>query len=203
LLAAATGGADEVADVRQFVERSFPGKSWDAGPERIDSPELRETYPGLRFYFVASREPLPPGAYVHSVQETYRREKERVRRTKVTAVIGIDTKGRMFVRDNLNRGLRPVRTAKAARTSCIAVLSLAQAEVSPPGLFDSPAVTITPEGKGWKCSLTVRDRLRGEARFDAKGRCTRAEKWYVGPLPPSQPPPRQPGFPLDQPGTRE
>jgi hypothetical protein len=187
-IAAVPARADEAGDVRVFLRRSFPGKSWDAGPDRIDSPEIHAAYPGLTFYVVASREPWPPATRSHAAHETFRREMARIHRTKVTAVIGLDAHGQLFVRDYLNRGLRPVHTAADARKSCIALLSLAQAEVSPPALLDSPEVEVTPDSQGWHCKLTVRDRLQGEVRFDGRGRCIRAEKWYLGPLPPVQPP---------------
>lgn len=187
VLAGPLAKADEVADVRLFLQRTFPGRSWDAGPDRLDSPELRDAYPGMKFYVIASREPLPAASRSHSQQETFRREMARVHRTKVTGVVGTDARGRLFFLHDANDGLRPVRSLAAARTACIAVITLQKAEVSPPGLLESPEVSITPDGRGWRCALTVRDRLKGEVRFDGRGRCTRAEKWYVGPLPPQQP----------------
>src|SRR5689334_1254303 len=87
--------ADEPADlakVRAFLAKKEPGRKWDTGPARIDSPALRVTYPGLRFYYVFSGGPLPPGA---ASEESLRRFREAsdAAAKKLSMTVSIDEGG--------------------------------------------------------------------------------------------------------------
>ncbi len=52
----------DLADFRAYLEKNHAGKKWQAGPARLDSPELRKAYEKRRLYYVFSAPPLPPGA---------------------------------------------------------------------------------------------------------------------------------------------
>src|SRR5690349_2224992 len=83
----ARAGEDKAAPTKQdldafraYLEKEHPGKKWQRGPARLDSPALRAAYGDRRFSYVYSTPPLPPGANIGSVQEAHRRRVEEIRK---------------------------------------------------------------------------------------------------------------------------
>jgi hypothetical protein len=150
----ALAGDDEAARTKQdldalraYLTREYPGKKWQHGPARLDSPALRAAYGGRRFYHVYSSPPLPPGANLKSVQEGHRRRVEEIRKSYVALVVHIDAKGRVVPvrqpQDNSD-DLMKVTGDADARTAAAAILSLYLCDHVPPAAVDPGTVAVTP-----------------------------------------------------------
>jgi hypothetical protein len=51
--------SSDVAQVEEYLKKNHPGKTWEAGPTRIDTEEVRAAYGERRFYYVFSTPPVP------------------------------------------------------------------------------------------------------------------------------------------------
>src|SRR5262245_16262270 len=89
--------ADEPAEVqkkdvdafKKYLADKHPGKKWSAGPTALDSKELREAYPGKRFYFVHSSPPLPPGAPLKDLLERHRERMLDYQKNYISVTVAI------------------------------------------------------------------------------------------------------------------
>src|SRR5215475_11105046 len=64
----------DITQFQSYLQVNKPGKKWQTGPSRIDSEEIRKAYGNLRFYYVYSSPPMPPGAPLPELLEEYERK---------------------------------------------------------------------------------------------------------------------------------
>lgn len=172
---------------RAYLKKEHPGKKWQAGPTRLDSPALRTAYGDRRLYFVHSSPPLPPGANIESIQEAYRRRVEDIRTNHVSLAVRIDEKGRvvpLLKPKDYDGGLMKVAGDEDARTAAAAILSLHGCDHVAQTVVDPKDIAVTKSDKGWSCLYKGKSPFRGTVAFDAEGKCTAVSKSYSGPYPP-------------------
>src|SRR4051812_17914814 len=85
--------APEEAAFKEYLAKAHPKKKWQAGPTLVDSPELQKAYPGLRFVYVHSSPPLPPGANIPEVQQAYRNQVKDIQENYVSLTASVVKKG--------------------------------------------------------------------------------------------------------------
>lgn len=178
---------DGLEAFRAYLKKEHPGKKWQAGPTRLDSPALRTAYGDGRLYFVHSSPPLPPGANIKAIQDAYRRQVEDIRANHVSLAVRIDEKGRVVLLlkpKDYDGGLMKVVGDEDARTASAAILSLHGCDHVAPTAVDPKDLAVTKSDKGWSCSYKGKGPFRGTVAFDAEGKCTAVSKSYAGPYPP-------------------
>src|SRR5262249_2054553 len=84
---------DDVAAFKQYLEKNYKGKTGGTGPAKLDSKEIQKAYPGLRFVYVYSSPPLPPGAALPELIERHRRAMEEFQKKSISLTAAIDKDG--------------------------------------------------------------------------------------------------------------
>src|SRR4051794_18560018 len=106
---------DDQRFFRDYLSRSGMSELWTRGALRIDSPELRQAYPGLRFYYTYQPEPLPPGAPMPEALTRYNEAREKYRAQSLRLTVAIDDAGvvrALRTPADFNEGLTRVGDAK-------------------------------------------------------------------------------------------
>ena len=189
---------DDVAAVKEFLATNVVGKTWQRGPTRIDTPEVRRAYPGRRFFVVRSSPPLPPGAPLPELLEQYQRRLADYRENFISLAVVIDENGELAVAD-LNVAMMPINNEDDARVAAAAVFALYTTPNSPPGPVSADQVRATKTETGWQCQVDDKN-VMGSVKFDNEGKVTvvtkRPARLLVPPsalptaLPPSVAPPK-------------
>jgi hypothetical protein len=172
---------------RNYMEEFKPGKKWQTGPAPMDSEEIRKAYEKLRFYYVFSSPPMPPGADLPELHEEYARKMEEHQKQFVSLTMKIDEQGRMtpiYKAEDYNLGLMRVTTDDDARICAAAILSLYCSDSVRPEIVTAKEVAVTGSEKGWSCSVYRENAFRGEVVFDKDGKCVSMTKEYEGSVPP-------------------
>jgi hypothetical protein len=198
----------DVAAVKAYLEKTKPGKKWDLGPLRLDSPEIRTAYPQLRFYYVSSTVPGPlitGAAPPPQAVEAHKKASEERMKNFISVTVCIDAQSKVAAVD-LNTGLMPIKSDADARVAAAAVLSLLQERDGPihvpVGPLAAANVKLVKNKEGWKCTIPLPPTKlgftgtwggEGEVRILASGQLSGVEKRvslvapYNGPYPPSAP----------------
>jgi hypothetical protein len=176
----------DVAQVGEYLKKNQPGKTWEAGPTRIDTEEVRAAYGKRRFYYVFSAPPLPPrgdpppGA---EVLAEFRKAQAQFEKERVSLTIGIDEQGGITAYlkgEDFSQGLPKIGGEADAKVATAAVLSLFVADELGPRTVAAKDVTV---GKDQfvrfvlpsYCSVTVGQAgtggWRGGVFFDKDGKC--------------------------------
>jgi hypothetical protein len=178
-------GAD-LTKFRNYLEEIKPGKKWQIGPARMDSEEIRKAFGTLRFYYVFSSPPLPPGAPLQELLEEHERKMEEYQKQFISLTIKIDEQGKitpLYEAENYNPGMMRVTTDEDAKICAAAILSLYGSDRVGPEIVAAKEVAVTRSEKGWSCSVLRENAFRGEVLFDRDGKCVSMMKAYVGSLP--------------------
>jgi hypothetical protein len=178
-------GAKTDADaVKAYLAKHYRGKKWQQGPTRLDTPEIRKAYGKLRFYFVYSSPPEPPGAVNKEILAEYARRFDDYRNNYMSLTVRIEGDKITPVQDSggFNHGLMKVQSEADVKTAAAAILSLYGSFRVGPGPVSASAVKAARSGKGWSASVKERF-FQGSVSFDAAGKCTGVMKFYAGPLP--------------------
>jgi len=179
--------ADDVAAVKEFLATNFAGKKWHRGPAKVDTPEVRQAYPGKRFFVVRSGPPLPPGAPLPELLEQYQRRLADYRENYISLAVVIDKDGELAVADR-NVGMMPINNEDDARIAAAAVLALDTTPNPPPGPVSAEQVKATKTEAGWQCQVDDKN-VMGSVEFDKEGKVTAVTKRPTQLLvPPSAPP---------------
>jgi len=105
-------GAD-LTKFRNYLEEIKPGKKWQTGPALMDSEEIRKAYYGkLRFYYVFSSPPTPPGAPLPELLDEYEQKLEVYQKQFISLTIKIDEHGSitpLYEEEDYNLGMMRVR----------------------------------------------------------------------------------------------
>jgi hypothetical protein len=177
----------DVSAFKDYLAKNHPGKKWQQGPARLDTPELARAYGKRRFYFVFSAPPLPPGAALPELIKRYQERMEEFRKHFMSLTVNVgekDTIAPLKAPADYNRGLMAVKTDEDAQVAAAAILSLHGSDRVGPGAVSAKEVTVTRSEKGLTCRVTRNNNFAGTVTFDANGRCTAVSKTFIGPLPP-------------------
>jgi hypothetical protein len=181
-----TKTAADLTRFRNYMEEIKPGKKWQTGPTPMDSEEIRRAYEKLRFYYVYSSPPMPPGAPLPELLEEYERKMDDYQKQFISLTIKIDDQERitpLYEAEDYNLGLMRVATDDDARICAAAILSLYCSDRVGPEIVTAKEVAVTRSEKGWSCSVFRENAFRGEVFFDSDGKCVSMMKVYVGSLP--------------------
>jgi hypothetical protein len=194
-LVASSGGhaarADDAVDlarVRAFVAANHQGKVWDVGPTRMATPELRAAYPRLRFYYVYSGRPMPPGANIEGMQRQYQKSVDAQRAMRLSLTMSVDERGEVRPLESvadLDRGLTRPRTEEQRRSVAAAIASLQFVDFSGPQPMGVDAVTVVERDGQRRYVVTAPGQISVVVLFDSHGRCVAADAAFHGSLPPS------------------
>ena len=170
---------------RAHLAEQYPQGKWKQGPEGIDSPELRQAYPGSQFYYVASPEPLPRGSKAASKTMSKGGANETASlRLSLCARFGPEGRLTELRRsEDYNEGLSPIRSDRDARYAAAAILSTMNGDYFGPSVISSSLVEVEKVQDGWKCRLQTRTK-QGRVFFSDEGKCISTTLVYVGPFPP-------------------
>src|SRR5947209_5774716 len=80
---------DDLATFKQYLKKNHKGKDWGVGPARLDSKEIQKAYPDLRFYYVYTAQPLPPGAPLPELIERHRKAMEDYNKNFISVTVAI------------------------------------------------------------------------------------------------------------------
>src|SRR5262245_57692038 len=75
---------EDLAAFKAYLEKNHPGKKWQTGPSRVDTPEVRRAYGKRRFYYVFSSPPLPPGVNLPEAIQAYQRRVKEFQETFIS-----------------------------------------------------------------------------------------------------------------------
>jgi hypothetical protein len=177
----------DLAKFQSYIEENKPGKKWQTGPARMDSEEIRKAYEKLRFYYVFSSPPMPPGAPLQELLDEHDRRMKEYQEQFISLVIGIDEKGGITPfreEEDYNQGMMRVTTDEEAKICAAAILSMYSSDDRVgPGIVSAKEVTVTRSENGWSCSVHRENAFQGEVIFDKDGKIVSATKTYAGPLP--------------------
>jgi RNA polymerase sigma factor (sigma-70 family) len=173
---------DDLAAFKSYLEKNYKDKKWQHGPTRIDSEALRTTYGKLRFYYVRSSPPLPPGANLPDLIARYKRDLEEYRKGDfISLTVSIDDEARITPVGDFNRGLKKIAGDDDARTAAVAILSLAN-----PGSFPTAKnLQVTRNDQGWTCKQAIGGTGNDTVHFNPDGMCTGISRTGVPTFPPS------------------
>lgn len=179
-------GAD-LTKVRNYLEEYNPGKKWQTGPAAMTSEEIRRAYEKLRFYYVFSSPPQPPGADLAELHEEYKEKMEVYQKQFISLIVGIDEQGRckpFHEEEDYNQGMMRVTTDEEAKICAAAILSLYSSDDRvAPGIVSATEVAVTRNENGWSCSVLRENAFQGTVVFDKDGKCVSATKTYMGATP--------------------
>lgn len=176
--------ADELEQFKAYLAKNHKGAKWQTGPARIENPALSTAYPGLRFYYVASSPPLPPGAPLPELLEAYRRKSAEYNAGNyISTIVSTDGKG-VFTPVDYQRGLIKIASEDDARTAAAAVLALA----SPGSVPTAKMLQVTKSDRGWVCSQRIAFTGPDTVEFGSDGKFLRVHRVAPPILPPSVPP---------------
>jgi hypothetical protein len=177
----------DLTKFRNYMEEFKPGKKWQTGPAPMVSDEIRKAYEKLRFYYVFSSPPQPPGADLQELHEEYALKLEEHQKQFISLTIKIDDEGRMgplYKAEDYNLGLMRVTTDDDARICAAAILSLYCSDSVRPEIVTAKEVAVTSSEKGWSCSVVRENSFRGAVVFDKDGKVVSMSKEYEGSVPP-------------------
>ena|GEM_PF-2071753 len=178
-------GAD-LATFRTYLEEIKPGKKWQTGPAPMDSEEIRKAFEKLRFYYVYSSPPMPPGAPLPELLEEYELKMQEYRKQFISLTIKVDEQGKitpLYGAEDYNLGMMRVTTDEDARVCAAAILSLYGSEHAGPEVVSAKEVTVTKSDNGWSCKVLREKSFQGEVNFDKDGKCVSMMKTHMGSLP--------------------
>jgi hypothetical protein len=175
----------DVAKVEDYLKKNHPGKTWETGPTRIDTEEVRVAYGNRRFYYVFSTPPVlphggpPPGA---EMLEEFRKAQAHFEKERASLTVGIDEQGGITAYqkgEDFSQGLPKLRGEADAKVAAAAALSLFVADELGPRTVAAKDVTVGKDTTGrhvqWYCSVTEgragEGGWRGEVFFDKDGKC--------------------------------
>src|SRR5262245_45670484 len=177
----------EFTKFRNYIEEIEPGKKWQTGPALMDSEEIRRAFGKLRFYYVFSSPPMPPGAPLPELLEEYAQKKEKHQKEFISLTIRMDEQGKitpLHEEEDYNQGMMRVTTDEDAKICAAAILSLYSSDPRVgPGIVSAREVAVTRSENGWSCSLLRENAFQGEVIFDRDGKLVSATKTYLGPMP--------------------
>jgi hypothetical protein len=177
----------DLTKLRNYIEETKPGKKWHSGPAPMDSEEIRKAFEKLRFYYVFSDPPHPPGADLQELHDEYARKLEEHQKQFISLTFRIDEQGKMtplYKAEDYNLGMMRVTTDEDARICAAAILSLYCSDSMRPEIVTAKEVAVTSSEKGWSCSVFRENAFRGEVSFDKDGKCVYMMKAYEGSVPP-------------------
>jgi hypothetical protein len=179
----------DLTKFQSYLEVNKPGKKWQTGPAPVDSEEIRKAYGKLRFYYVYSSPPSPPGAPLPELLEEYERKMVEYQKEFISLTFRIDEQGGMKslqeedYSQGYNQGLMRITTDDEARICAAAILSLYISDRAGPEVVTAKEVDVTRSEKGWSCSVHRENAFQGAVFFDNDGKCVSVTKTYMGPLP--------------------
>jgi hypothetical protein len=176
----------DLKKVQSYLEENKPGKKWQTGPARMDSEEIRKAYEKLRFYYVFSSPPLPPGAPLPDLLDEYERKMDEHQKQFISLTIRMDEQGSitpLHEEEDYNLGMMRVTTDEDAKICAAAILSLYSSDRVGPGIVAAKEVAVTRSEKGWSCSVLRENEFQGTVLFDKDGKCVSVTKIYTGSLP--------------------
>jgi hypothetical protein len=176
----------DLTNFQSYLEAHKPGKKWQIGPARIDSEEIRRAYENLRFYYVFSSPPTPPGAALPELLEEYELKLDKYQKEFISLTVRIDAQGRItpHYEVDYNMGMMRVTTDEDAKICAAAILSLHSSDNVGPGVISAKEITVAKSENGWSCSVDRENEFQGEVYFDKDGKCTSVTKTYTGTPPP-------------------
>jgi hypothetical protein len=177
----------DLTNFRNYLEEVKPGKKWRTGPARMDSEEIRKAFGNLRFYYVYSSPPAPPGADLPELHAEFAEKTEEHQKHFISLTARIDEQGRftpLYEAADYNPGMMRVTTDEDVKICAAAVLSLYGADHVGPGVVSANEIAVTRNENGWSCSMHRENAFRGEVLFDRDGKCVYMMKAYEGSLPP-------------------
>jgi hypothetical protein len=176
----------DLKKVQSYLEENKPGKKWQTGPARMDSEEIRKAYEKLRFYYVFSSPPLPPGAPLPDLLDEYERKMDEHQKQFISLTIRMDEQGSitpLHEEEDYNLGMMRVTTDEDAKICAAAILSLYSSDRVGPGIVAAKEVAVTRSEKGWSCSVLRENEFQGTVLFDKDGKCVSVTKIYTGSMP--------------------
>lgn len=188
LFAATAASPADLSVFQDHLVRNQLATHWDGTPTRIESEEIRRAYGDRRFYFTFKAAPLPPGAQMPRLIESYKQAMQEYQKHSLRITVGIDSKQHaetFRTAEDFNLGLMPVKTDDDARIAAAAILSLMGDDQVHPGAISAREVSVTRTQSGWTCLVTRSRAFDGKVIFDSSGRCTSATKNlnYIPPMP--------------------
>jgi hypothetical protein len=177
----------DLTKIQGYLEENKPGKKWQTGPARMDSEEIRKAFGDLRFYYVYSSPPAPPGADLQELHEEFKLKTEEYQKHFISLTVRIDAQGSitpLYGAEDYNPGMMRVTTDEYAKICAAAILSLYGSDRVAPGVVSANEISVTRNENGWSCSMHRENAFRGEVVFDKDGKCVSMMKAYEGSLPP-------------------
>jgi outer membrane protein assembly factor BamE (lipoprotein component of BamABCDE complex) len=158
--------------VRAYLAKNYPGKTWDKGPERIESPEINAAYGKDRFYFVFTAKPryekgTPPARFeIERLQKAL--EEYAAKRTSLTVRVDDDGKVTSLIsRDDFQRGLKKMTGEQDFTTAGVALLELENSGEICPGPLPANRFQVVKLNGG---QIRVLWGLECMVTFDPEGR---------------------------------
>lgn len=189
---------EELARVKAYLEKTYPGKKWQQGPIRLDTPEIQQVFPGQRFYAVLSSPPLPPGAALPELIKAWQEKMAEYRKNALNATLRVDAEGNVAAiskATDLNAGMKKVTNEKEAQLAAAAACTLNPA--GQPGLakVKPEHVQVERRGEFWTAVVNVPNVMRGGVTFDREGMIFTVAVKATPRFPPAVPPSAPPGLP--------
>jgi hypothetical protein len=178
--------AADLTKFRYYMEEIKPGKKWQTGPARMDSEEIRKAFEKLRFYYVYSSPPMPPGAPLEELLQEYELRMAEYQKQFISLTVKIDEQGKttpLYGAEDYNLGMMRVTTDEEARICAAAILSLYGSDRVGPEIVAAKEVAVTRSELGWSCKVLRENAFQGEVIFDKDGKCVSMMKTHVGSLP--------------------
>lgn len=166
------------------LAQKHPKEEWKQGPGRMDSPELQRAYPGSRFYFVSSPQPMPRGARVAPGTPSEAQLNKRPRSFLSLCVRFGPEEQLVELRNaaDYNSGLAPLRSDEDARVAAAAILSTMDGVYFGPSAIPNSLIQVGKTRGGWTCRLRTKTR-EGSVVFTGTGKCISVSMRYRGPFP--------------------
>ncbi len=183
----------DLAIFQDFLKEKYKDKKWQIGPSPIETPELKQAFPNLRFYYVFTAPPARTGDLQAELKRLREEELKRKQGGKkegepwLSLTVAIDNQGKLqplASPADFKKLLPAVNSHVEANTTAALILTLYPSGTKPSRVL-ADDVSAIRDKDGWSCSFSNREvSYSGGVQFNPEGEVVAISKYRLRQVPP-------------------
>jgi len=167
---------------QDFLKDKYKGKKWKTGPTPIETPELKQAFPNLRFYYVYSALPGEMKDLIAELKRLRKLELEGKGQENpwLSLTVAIDNQGKLQALAgpaDYRKLLPRVNSHEEAKATAALILSL-HPSGHKPSRVTADDVEVLRDRDGWSCSVSNREEgFSGSVHFNPEGEFVSVSSW--------------------------